>query len=128
MRRLFIALLIALLPLRGWVGDAMALTLTLPPPASSSALTSVSGHSHGPLAEHCGHAADARDVSDTSPPNGHTGDFHGTCSACDVCNGPALTAEAVVSAASHLPHAGPLNSASHFASSDRKPTLKPPIS
>lgn len=124
MRHLLLAFLIALLPIRGWVGDAMALAMLAPP-----------AHSMGPAA-----MADAAPCPDHAAPASAA--LHGEApldmqagadtdhshSSCDVCNGPAmaLSAPALLALAPVLGlHVPP---AEHFASSEPHRGIKPPIS
>ncbi|MBX3610432.1 MAG: hypothetical protein KF871_11110 [Hydrogenophaga sp.] len=88
MRLIWIALLIALLPLRGWVGDAMALGMASGQHAPQAA--AAMGHGNGP----CPHA-DASDAATThmAPQDAaHPADPQGSHDhrLCDVCNAPAL--------------------------------------
>jgi len=134
MRHFVLALMIALLPLRGWVGDAMAMemassTINL----SASVMASGTGSATGTLA-----AAD----SDTENSvyiecSGHAGSQDSdpnaapqckVCSDCQICHTVALTAvlEPLAPApqsAGRLPVATPF-----FASAERAPGFKPPIS
>lgn len=117
MRHVFLALLIALLPLRGWVGDAMALAplsahltgqaLAAPSPAAPDAASDCHGHTN-----------ETADMGESS----------GACSHCDVCHGPGLAAApgpALPPLARHTLQATP---DAHCASTVPQPTLKPPIS
>lgn len=127
MRHFLIALMIALLPVRGWVGEAMAFSMQAnpaspaahagcpdhaPPPASLTA------QPKPPLFEMVNLAADA----DTTDDGTHQ---HG---ACDICNGPAMTASAtalLTLTAVHPQHASRIE---RFASSELSQGVKPPIS
>lgn len=79
--------MIALLPLRGWVGDAMAVALLAPPTATSAAIPC---HDTAPVAAADGHQAGAMTHS-ADPAGTSDGPSHGGCNACDVCHGPAIT-------------------------------------
>lgn len=83
--------MIALLPLRGWAGSAMALPMQPSQAPSHAAVpchgdvaalpstTAVMGSHHG---------ASVNLADDGSGEDGSL--LHNTCTACDVCNGPAL--------------------------------------
>ena len=132
MRRLLLAVMILLLPLRGLMGDAMALSMVGLPaqagaaataqgdmPCPDHAATPAQAPQHasvgGDLAEH----VDELSASNSSE-HAHT--------ACDLCNGPAMS----LSSPGHpwLPtvhgvSAGPVE---RFASSEPQRGIKPPIS
>jgi hypothetical protein len=125
MRVLFMAMLIALLPLRGWVGDAMALQPgkhDVQPAAALTAVTDVQDcHDH---AEAAGHGADQ---------GGHeTGSAHadcGSCSACQICHSPALAvAPPAAFASPDMAAAMPRFAPRPLASAEPAPDIKPPIS
>ena len=87
MRALVIALMIALLPLRGWVGDAMAQQL---------AVASVQG-SHAAPAQHADCALHGEPaVVDAS-------DHGGNCGDCQVCHTMAMEAPVVAIMSSECP-------------------------
>lgn len=127
MRPLLLALLVALLPLRGWVGDAMAT---------------------GMLVQHIGmaqHAANRSDAAPAAHPEAHTAtpvaDCHGqaasaeqtdsaqhNCAACNLCHSasfaPVWTDWQPALAPAHRPSAGNRL----YTSADTAARLKPPIS
>ncbi len=120
MRHWFLVLMIALLPLRGWVGDAMAVEMLAQP---AHATLAMHGHGADHADEHAmsdAHCACDEHVSASSVDHQH--------SACDVCNLPAL-AMAVLDlqprSTVHSPLAQP---AERFASSEAHRGVKPPIS
>lgn len=116
MRHWFLVLMIALLPLRGWVGDAMAVDMLAQPAHASMAMDGHSEDHHAVTHENCAceeHGAASADHA------------HSTC---DVCNLPAL---AMVTWALQPPPTihGPLaRPAERFASSEAQRGVKPPIS
>lgn len=132
MRRLLLALLIALLPLRGWVADAMAL-----PAPTASALVSIAEDHHLTLGKghfepetaavavfHAGchdqTLAAAADDADAGTAAG--------CSTCTLCHSaviaPLLAPRLPIG---QLPAARPAPAA-RFASAAPAPGFKPPIS
>lgn len=134
MRRWFFVLLIMLLPLRGWVGDAMAMQMALPgqhAPASGVMQHADSGsepaHSHMitialAASDDCGSHTGAQDTGDAME-TAHCE----ACAMCQTCHTvavlllPELVAATQVSPVT-LPTAMPV-----FASADRALLLKPPI-
>ncbi len=136
MRLLFVALMIALLPLRGWVGDAMAMT-----PEAHAMPASHPGHTpvvHADLADCHGHA-DMADChghpgmahADHGTPEAH--DAHaatdcGSCSACQICHSVALAPMLPAFAADVQPASAPQSATRELASAERAPGYKPPIS
>ncbi len=117
MRHWFLVLMIALLPLRGWVGDAMAIEMLSAPAQSAVVVGGGSGH---PCPDHMASASADHVAPDSSGDHTHT--------ACDVCNGPALAMGA--SFAQTLPpvHSVAVRPAERFASSEARRGVKPPIS
>ena len=114
MRHWFLVLMIALLPLRGWVGDAMAVEM-LTQPAHAAMATDGHGADHGQCA--CDeHAASAEDGGDHQH------------SACDVCNVPALAMALPALQAAPEVHRALARAAERFASSEAQRGIKPPIS
>jgi hypothetical protein len=146
-RHFIFALLIALLPLRGWVGDVMATQMATNMAAhavhhadeshgsSHAAQASVEAAQHTMTADCTEHGAaapadvvvDAHDQPDAGMPTHAAGDCP-SCSACQVCHTVALSPQPFSQAASALPAATPVMAASHFASAEAAPGQKPPIS
>lgn len=122
MRHFFIALMIALLPLRGWVGDAMAMSMWSPAqhaPAVSCHDTVAMPVTAAMTAPHG--SADHHPVA--------TADSHGQQhSSCDVCNGPALADAGMAHPAQPLEQPGQTLLVERFASSEPQRGHKPPIS
>lgn len=119
MRVFLIALVIALLPVRGWVGDAMAVSM-----AASGLATASAAEAPCP---HAGIGHHAEDTGDAALAAGaHGASQHGHL-LCDVCNGPALTPAALVAPPSDLNHGLLIERAERFASLAPRHTHKPPI-
>ena len=138
MRRLILAVMIVLLPLRGWIGDAMALEAATGAPV---AIQSIAVDVHPTLEVthfeadsgrqdlragpgHCPDHASAPaegDDSDTSA-NGHA------CTVCQVCHSVAMSADAAPLPTLPLPVLAPAMSFARFTSALPAPGLKPPIS
>lgn len=138
MRLLLLALMIALLPLRGWVGDVMAMEMPAGLPfatnniATHADTTAAIGHihvnseaSHTPCHGHDSAAVDAR--ADNAGSHDNPGQCS-HCSACQICHTVAVTTFVRLAVDTALPHllwpAGGLQ----FASAIPAPRLKPPIS
>lgn len=124
MRILFLAFMIALLPLRSWVGDAMAMGL------GSHAMTAAQAEVMPPA------AADCHDHSGHAPVLDHLAAQHseahdqdcGSCSACQICHSVALASALPSYTPSPLPDVPPASATRQLASAERAPGYKPPIS
>lgn len=120
MRHLLLALMIALLPIRGWMGDAMALAMLAAP---SHGMAAASSPAAAPCPDHA-MAADTTAMADS----GHSADSTHVHKSCDVCNGPAMAL-----ALPDVPAVAPQHSlltppAARFASFEPQQANKPPIS
>lgn len=140
MRHFLLALLIALMPLRGWAGDAMAAQMAAvavvqqgPVAEAGSAHAGASGaqvHDHAvsetasaqTAAPDCaGHgAAQASSSSDSSHCH--------TCVVCQACYSVALLLPVNAGDLSGISTAVPQSAAPSFTSAERALRLKPPIS
>lgn len=127
MRILFLALMIALLPLRGWVGDVMAMerlgqALTAAPAAAV----------HGECHEAQAHHGQGTAHEDMSQPAGHASghdqaDCSG-CTVCQICHSVVLASTPVPARTAELPTAMPPSQVRLYASAEPVPGFKPPIS
>ena len=141
MRHLVLALMIVLLPLRGWAGDAMATQM------ASAAIATETGaaraHEMAPAAaldhqnvlveaskavpdchEHFADALAGQDPLETAA----TSDHCGTCQACQACHTVALSPSAFAVTASFTPpQLRPMRTAA-FTSAAAALGQKPPIS
>ena len=124
MRRLFIILMIVLLPLRSWAGDLMAVSMSAHAVAVASSPV---------VAKHA--AVDAKDCADHVAPfvetadSGAADDGHcKTCVTCQICHSALLLSVATV--ATSAPGASHLKPpvAAGFASAQLANSVKPPIS
>ena len=132
MRRWFILIMIALLPIRGWVGDAMAadmvtqriaalaqVSVTAQKPADTAADPHADCHgkaaAHSPAAEAGTEAAIP--VTDC-----------GSCTSCQVCHSVGMATGASATPLVTAPHAAPPLRGTHFASAEPARGFKPPIS
>lgn len=143
MRILLLALMIALLPLRGWVGDAMAMEMVASAlHGTENAIDFAATRADNTRAEarfeaqpvamdhaDCqGHMAMA--TSSDNPADdthqAHAADC-ATCAACQICHTVALTPMAWHIGTYALPAVQPQASSQHFASAECAPGFKPPI-
>ena len=150
MRRLFLFIMIALLPLRGWMGDVMAVEMAS---QGMNATKSVATYAHSTgatgqfdgknaaltQAECPGHAAmavglaadpvdalapgDAAGAADDAA-NGHCN----TCGVCQICHTVALANAVALSPPDFTPHPLPFMGSIRFASALTALGQKPPIS
>jgi len=131
MRRLVLALMIALLPLRGWVGDAMEMemaSVTMHLPVSVMESGASSDHGSQPAADSdtdnalhadCpGHAASPDGDAQTVP----------DCGTCAACHAVALASSFPHVEPATLPAVQPPSVDPHYASAERALGIKPPIS
>lgn len=128
MRHILLALMIAMLPVRGWVGDAMALSMLAHPVVAAAqvcAQANCPDHATAPAQN----GAVAQALAAEAPHDmSSQGDSPHPHSACDVCNGPAMAANR--HSAEPLPQKHRLLSplAVRFASTVPRQGIKPPIS
>jgi len=151
MRHLLLALLIAVLPLRGWVGDAMATQMAAGQIQHSqsqqhgqqhgqqhSATKMIAEHQDDTLAAaHFDHEEAAAAPQAAGPDcaghgageNTHGADGHcESCAACQACNAVALSLTVPDRGPVLIPLALSLSAADSFASADAALRQKPPIS
>lgn len=146
MRRLVLVLMLVLLPLRGWLGEAMATEMALTAavvatpahsPCADHAAVQAAHPAHGThepaaaAAPHAQHAAASPTADDTPHCPGHAeataGDGPG-CLGCQACHALALTADVPAPPAGRPPAERPAASPAAFRSAVPAPGLKPPIS
>lgn len=128
MRLLVLALMIALLPLRSWAGDVMAVEVAAqaldgPAPAGLAAMDNC----HQDPGQAAGHAMD-HGAAPAQTQGEHTSADCGTCTSCQICHSVALTALLPHALAPVLPAAAPRSSQPRYASAAPAPGYKPPIS
>jgi hypothetical protein len=138
MRHLILAVMIVLLPLRGWIGDAMALEAVTGNPA---AIQSIAIDVHPTLEithfeddsgrqdlragpGHCPDHASAPASGDDSDTSAHGQ----ACTVCQVCHTVAMSVDAAPLPALPLPVLAPATALPRFTSALPAPGLKPPIS
>jgi hypothetical protein len=133
MRKFWLALLIVLLPLRGWMGDAMALE-----PVHQAAMQQAAAQEPCPGHEHphdhpMAMDSDIADFSDAAFMN-HGSDDTLThtlgcddCKVCQLCHGTALSLLPASLYLPHLPRSAPQSQPVRLSSVAIAPTHKPPI-
>lgn len=123
MRVFLLVLAIVLLPLRGWMSGAMAMT---PPPAVASASQAVAAADAMPPCHGASEAAEAVKSSDHEAPANSA--HHAQCSLCQLCHS-AVMAETVAALPAAAPQqARPQTPVPRFASAQPQQADKPPIS
>lgn len=152
MRHFLLALLIALLPIRGWVGNAMAVNMVSHGVASqagaAAALEALECMEHSPAVHAATHAptpdtGDAGhgihhtaqdDGASAEPPHApqhastHPPDHIDKHAACEVCNGPGMALAWASAPLPSPPHGLVVASAVRFDSTVLPQGIKPPIS
>ena len=130
MRLLFVALMIALLPIRAWVGDAMAVDM-----AVQQVLMTQSSASTGPASAHMSAMPeDCAMSAQTNHGKSVEGDKAGetasscNCSSCELCAALASFTLPTLATAAFTPYAESPSRGTRFSSAERVFNLKPPIS
>jgi hypothetical protein len=134
MRHFLFALLIALLPLRGWISDAMATQMAAGQlQHQTTQAAGQAGHVHEAVnAGHASHQEAAQALHDCAGQAGDGGSHASTgqcetCAACQACHVVALS----LAAPELMPAPGastlPRSAAQLFASADAALRKKPPI-
>jgi hypothetical protein len=157
-RHLIFALMIALLPLRGWVGDAMATQMAVhslhqaglesssshqPESFATETIASRAGNTwatssfdHQATVMHAAMPADCQEHGAGMSPGGTSTDLASTdsgsgcpdCAFCQACHTVALTSAEPNLSSSAHPSALPQPAAAQFASAEAALGQKPPIS
>ncbi|MET3460074.1 hypothetical protein [Variovorax atrisoli] len=144
MRTLLLAIIIVLLPVRGWLGDAMAVEMvrhSLPAAMEAATVASAAAEAHcheamdadaggGDMAMAMDMSAHGSSHDDGGSGTTSHGDHQGcgTCVACQVCHTVALGGMPLVAIVHGAPQASPPGHAARFVSAEPVQGLKPPIS
>ena len=150
MRRWLLMVMVLLLPLRAWVGEAMAgqmqqqhgaIVSALADDPARTGIAPASGHDHDSARVHSGNHAHAHDcdhaqanapaVDDGAPlGNGHTNGHADcpTCASCQVCSSVALATMDWPSGPIASSHPRPQAAPSSYASAESSLAYKPPRS
>jgi hypothetical protein len=121
MRFVLLALMIALLPLRSWAGDVMALEMAQPQLIATETGYD-SSHCLDRVHADLGVQVATGDIQDSAQ------DHCNTCTSCQVCHSVAMASEVQWPVARQLPHYVPMPSTAAFTSAAPAPGFKPPIS
>ena len=141
MRHLLLALMIALLPVRGWMGNAMAIDMAVNmamqqgsmAQSSTKGATPVSGiraasTTAAGMLEDCPMSAQSKDgKSVDGEPAGDTASSC-NCNSCELCLALATSTFPTLATATFTPHAEPPSHGTRFSNAERVFNLKPPIS
>lgn len=135
MRRLFLALMILLLPLRGWVGDAMAMEMATKNSAAAQnttiliATTPYQSSDSGSFSSTLQHGASLSAHCDSDDHGTGNSPSHNTvCFACEVCHTVAITDHTLFPNLVTLPVSPPVSATSSDTSAASTRAAKPPIS
>lgn len=131
MRRWVFLLLIVLLPLRGWIGDAMAMQMALPgqhaPASSAMPHGEDTGATHARAFASAG-ADNCDEHAGTQSAGQAVDDAHcDACTLCQTCHTVAVLQSPDLLTALQLSPLSPAATMHGFASADRALFLKPPI-
>lgn len=113
MARLFVMLMIVLLPLRGWAGDLMSV---------DAAVSGLPQQAAGTVQVHCPMHAEAKADPSSQTPSG----THG-CHACGLCIPMAEAGTGRLDIVAFTAHATPAMDEVMFISATPSPTVRPPI-
>ena len=120
MRYFVVALMIFLLPLRGWTGDAMATHMAVTAVSGESGANHI--HEKSALTDCAGHQGGGQaDSSESKTANGET------CQTCQACHTVALSSSTAVDSVLFVPPSPPLVTVAQFTSADTALGQKPPI-
>ncbi len=140
MRHFLLALLIALMPLRGWAGDAMATQMAAVAAVQQSPVAQYGGaHADTPGAPGHDHAVSDPASAQTAAPDcaGHSATQSASssdsshcqsCVVCQACYSVALLLPSLAGTATPIAKVAPQSAAPSFTSAERALRLKPPIS
>ena len=141
MRHLLVALMIALLPVRGWMGNAMAIDMAagmamqqhVMAQTSNGGATPVSGSSAASMTtaampEDCPMGAQNQDGKSVEGEQAGETAASCNCNSCELCLALATYTFPTMATATFTPHAEPPSHGTRFSSAERVFSLKPPIS
>ena len=123
--KLLMVIMIALLPLRGWAGNVMAVDMAGKQVAAAQ-IAAVSGaeiSSSAAMPADCPMLTQAAGTDDPVEAGAHC-----SCDTCDLCLALASVKDTNLAAATFTPHTAPQAASAGFSSADRAHGLKPPIS
>jgi hypothetical protein len=122
MRVLLLALMIALLPVRGWVGHAMAVDMAAQQSQVAAMAPSFASDGASAMPPDC--PMHAQSGSEETPAEAHCS----SCNTCQLCLALASFAWHSLASTPPVPQAEPPGGGEHFSSAEDVSSLKPPIS
>jgi hypothetical protein len=125
-RHWLLVFLVLLIPLRGWVGEAMAGQMLEQVMAAHEAHAEEASHAHMHmhLADDCDEHAASASPSEPSPAGAHAD--CGTCAACQACSSVALSTALPPPLAATVTQPRPESVQRTYASAEPLPARKPP--
>ena len=124
MRRFIFILMILLLPLRGWMGEAMATemaTMNIVATQATNTLDSIDLPIENGMSDCDMHKTAKTNTAETS-------DTKSTCTHCQACHATGLVSTVQIASFDQVQYAQPLAQNSQFASASIAHSQKPPIS
>lgn len=124
MRYLFVIIMIALLPLRGWAGHVMAVDMAAQQirAAQKATATQAEKENIAAMPADCPMLTQAAGAENPADSNAHC-----SCDTCELCLALASVKDTGLLAATFTPHTAPQAASAGFSSADRATGLKPPI-
>ena len=123
MRHILLILMIALLPLRGWASESMAVSMAVQ--QLVVAQKQVAGKAGMPA--DCPFLVEVSEKSTTDTNGDAISPLCKGCTTCQLCMALVTGYPSVFGIAAHLPHATQLVTSVSFTSAVRAPGFKPPI-
>ena len=136
-RHLLLALMIALLPIRGWMGDAMATGVAMQQVLMAQDLTEGATHASGrdaawatpaAMPEDCPMSAQYKGGKSVEDDQADETAASCNCDSCELCLAFATFASPTMATATFTPNAEPPSPGTRFSNAERGFSPKPPIS
>jgi len=129
MRRWLLLVIVLLLPLRGWVGDAMAAQMLQQRATAVHAATGQ--HEHAATGQHHGHGHDCDEHASAAAVHGEQGEAQAmancpTCASCQMCSSVALSPTMLLATEHAFSQAPPETAQPAYASAEPELAFKPP--
>ena len=124
MRHLLLILMIALLPLRGWASETMAVSMAV----EQLVVAQMQTVDEAGMPTDCPFFGQASKTSTTDTHSETVSPLCKGCTTCQLCMALVTGYPPMLGAAIELPHAQRLTTSASFASAERAPGFKPPIS
>ena len=137
MRFLLLALMIALLPIRGWMGDAMAIEVAMQQvsmtQSSTEGATPVSGRQRdlatsAAMPEDCPMSAQHKSGKSVEDDQANETAASCNCNSCELCLALATFTFSTMATVTFTPHAETPSHGTRFSNAECGFSLKPPIS